>query len=98
MGGGVVSEIAVLITSIVGALSATGAAIAWLWNKIEKRFEKVENALDECREREARSAEREGKHLTVIELLWQEVERKTRGPNAVLDRAKRILDDLKGDD
>ena len=98
MGGGVVSEIAVLITSIVGALSATGAAIAWLWNKIEKRFEKVETALEECRKREARSAEREGKHLTVIELLWQEVERKTRGPNAVLDRAKRILDDLKGDD
>lgn len=92
------SEVAVLITSIVGALSATGAAIAWLWNKIEKRFEKVETALEECRAREAKSSEREGKHLTVIELLWQEVERKARGPNAVLDRAKRILDDLKGDD
>ena len=90
------SEVAVLITSIVGALSATGAAIAWLWNKIEKRFEKVESALEECRKREAKSTEREGKHLTVIELLWQEVERKARGPNAVLDRAKRILDDLKG--
>jgi len=91
------SEVPVLITSIAGALATTGGAIAWLYNKIERRFEKVETALEDCRKREAKSSEREGKHLVVIELLWQEVERKARGPSPVLERAKRILDDLKGD-
>jgi hypothetical protein len=32
----------------------------------------------------------------VIELLWQEVERRSRGaPNAVLGRARKLLDELK---
>jgi hypothetical protein len=97
------SDIAVLITSGVGALTAAGGAVAWLWNKIEKRFEKVEAELEACRQRESNAKARESqlmlhatKHLMVIELLWQEVERRSRGaPNAVLGRARKLLDALK---
>lgn len=92
------SEIAAIITSVVGALAAAGSAVAWLWNKVEKRFAEVEAELKKCQARERTASEREAKHLTVIELLWQEVERRSRGsPNAVLGRARKLLDELKKD-
>lgn len=97
------SEIAAIITSVVGALAVAGGAVKWLWSKVERRFEKVEAELAACQAREAHAAKREAelmihasKHLMVIELLWQEVERRSRGaPNAVLGRARKLLDDLK---
>lgn len=97
------SEIATLVTSVAGALATVAGGVAWLWNKVEKRFQDVEKELDACRQREASAAKRETnlmlhaqKHLMVIELLWQEIERRSRGaPNAVLGRARKVLDDLK---
>lgn len=97
------SEIATLIGSLVGVLTVVGAAFKWLWDKVQQRFEKIEAELEACREREKDATKREGvllvhasKHLMVIELLWQEVERRSRGaPNAVLCRARELLDDLK---
>jgi hypothetical protein len=90
-----VSEIAVLITSVVGALTAAGGAVTWLWAKVEARFKDVEQKLEDCEKRELRQKDTTAKHLIVIELLWQEVERRTRGPNPVLERAGKLLDDLK---
>lgn len=103
------SDIAAIITAVAGALAVAGGAIKWLWGKIEQRFQKIEKELAACQAREADAAKREtklmiyaSKHLMVIELLWQEVERRSRGaPNAVLGRARKLLDDLKeeaGDD
>lgn len=101
------SDLAELLTAITGALVALGGGVAWLWRRVEKGFEEVKAELEACRQREANASaketalkvalrEREAKHLTVIELLWQEVERRSRGaPNAVLGRARKLLDDLK---
>lgn len=99
------SDVPAIITSVAGALVSAGGAVAWLWNKVERRFEKIETELEACRAREAQASKREAgllihanKHLAVIELLWQEVERRSRGaPNAVLGRARKLLDDLKGE-
>lgn len=88
------SEVAAIITAAVGALTAVGAAGRFVWNKIEARFQSVEAELVHCREREAASAERRGTQLTVIELLWQEVQRHNPG-SVVLTRVKNLLDDLK---
>jgi len=93
-----VSEIAALITAVTGLLVALGGGVVWLWARVEKRFASVEAKLDECERREARHLKTAAAHLTVIELLWQEVKRRTRGANDVLERAEKLLDDLKKDD
>ena len=82
------NDIAAILTAGAGALGAIGGGIRFAWNKIESRFQAVEARflaaeaeLIHCREREAASVERRGTQLTVIELLWQEVQ--------------SLLDDLK---
>ena len=90
------SEIAAIITAGVAGLGALGTAGRFVWNKIEARFQAVEAELVHCRDREAQSVERRARQLTVIELLWQEVQR--HAPNSiVLSRAKHLLDNLKED-
>lgn len=93
------SDTAALVTAIVGGLGTAGGGIAWLWNRIERRFEDVESKLEACERREIRHQRTTAAHLTVIELLWQEVKRRTRGaPNDTLKRAGELLDDLKKDE
>lgn len=97
-----------VITAVAGGggfLVPAGGAIAFVWNKIERRavvrekanearFTKIEQDLAECRRREVESQERRAIQLTVIELLWAKV--KELDPSAhVLDRAKHLLDELK---
>lgn len=101
------SDIAAIITASASVLTLSGGGIAFVWNKVEKGLREVRAELRACQQREADSARREAKlqmalretsakHLTVIELLWQEIERRSRGaPNAVLGRARKLLDDLK---
>lgn len=90
------TDLAAIITASVGALGTLGGGVAWLWNRIEKRFSEVDRQLAECRDREGRHQKTAAAHLTVIELLWQEVKRRSRGsPNDTLKRAGEILDDLK---
>jgi putative protein kinase ArgK-like GTPase of G3E family len=88
------TELAGIIAAIVPLLALLGAGIRFLWNKIEARFVAVETALDECHEREARSHERRAVQLTVIEILWQEIQR-IAPKSQVLVRAKHHLDELK---
>jgi hypothetical protein len=103
------SELATIITAGTGAVGVLGGGIAWLWARVEKGFQEVKTDLKACQQREAESTKREAellvalretsaRHVTVIELLWQEVERRSRGaPNAVLGRARKLLDELKKD-
>lgn len=88
------SELAGIIAALVPLLVALGAGVRFLWNKIEARFVAVETALDECHEREAKSQERRAVQLTVIEILWQEIQR-IAPKSLVLKRAKHHLDELK---
>ena len=93
------SDLAALITAATGLLTALGGAIVWLWARVEKRFAEVELKLAECEKREARAQKTAASHLIVIELLWQEVKRRSRGnTNDVLERAEKLLDALKEDD
>lgn len=88
------SEMSEVITAAVAACGSVGAAVAFIWNKVEKRFTLIEQQLEECEQRERDGQERRIAQLTVIELLWQEVKR--LAPDAyVLERAKKLLDDLK---
>lgn len=88
------SSLAEIITASIAGLGSVGGAAAFVWNKIEKRFNEIDLKLLECEKRERQSQERRAVQLTVIELLWQEVKRLT--PKAdVLDRAHKLLEDLK---
>lgn len=79
-----------------GVLTPLGTAIAFIWRKIERRIAAIEAELKLCRERERQGQRRSAVHITVIELLWMEVKRRSgRADNDALDRAKKLLDDLK---
>lgn len=89
------SDLAAILTASGGVLTVVGGGIAWLWSRVEKRFEEVEKKLEACESREVKHNAIIGKHLIVIELLWQEVHRRSRGASPVLERSKKILEDLK---
>lgn len=86
---------AAIITASTGVLTVSGGGIAFVWNKVEKGLHEVRTQLEECQKREAAHNTRAAAQLTVIELLWQEVDRRSRGDNPVLKRAGKLLDDLK---
>lgn len=83
--------------TVVGILTPIGTAIAFVWNKVEKRFTSIETKLEECQAREDASQERRGVLVTVAELLWSEVKRLspsgTKSPT--LNRARKLLDDIR---
>ncbi len=80
--------------TIVAALTPVGGAIGFVWNKVEKRIAALELKVSDCEAREDAGQARRGTLLTVIELLWQEVERASPA-SPILRRAKRLLDGLK---
>jgi hypothetical protein len=88
-------ELAGIITAATGLLGALGLAAKFLWNKIEARFLAIDVKLEACEQREHAAQERSAKHVTVIELLWQEVERLSPDGSRVLARALKLLDSLK---
>jgi len=67
------TDIAAALGGVVALATAIGAAIRFIWNKIEKRFERIERALDECQAHRELSEKRRGVLLTIIELLKQEL-------------------------
>lgn len=91
-------------TEFKASKAANEASIATLKKENNERLTEIEKQLEECREREQVSHLRRAKHLTVIELLWQEVLRLSprtssrKAKNTVLDRAKHLLDELKDPD
>ena len=87
-------DLAALITAGVGVLGAIGGTARFVWNKVEARFDKIEVALARCEERDRQHLERRGVQLTVIEMMWRELERLDPGSH-VLGRVKRLLDGLK---
>jgi hypothetical protein len=88
------SGAAEVIGAITGFLIPVGGGIAFIWNKVERRFRHLETKVDACEKRERESRERRGVQLTVIELLWQELVRHVP-ESPVFTRAKKLLDDLK---
>lgn len=91
---GVEMSVGEIVIAGIGALGTIGGGIAFVWDKLEKRFVDIEAKLSECHAREMVGQERRAVQLTVIELLWQQVERLEPGA-PVLARAKRLLDELK---
>lgn len=98
-----VTEIAEMLGALGTLLSVMGGGVVWLARQTDKRFKAVEKKLAACEAREKLHAKREqrqseasAKQLIVIELLWQEVMRRSRGaPSLVLGRCQKLLDDLK---
>ena len=91
------SDTASIITATIGALVPIGGGIAFVWGKVESRLSHIEGELEKCRQREGDAQKRQGIYVAVIELLWQEIKRLHPGDKepATLDRAKKLLDDLK---
>ena len=83
-----------LASAAVLVLGSIGGGARWMWLQIRGRFEAIDIELEHCRTRERDDQERRGIQLSVIEILWQEVERVAPG-STVLRRAKKLLDDLK---
>jgi hypothetical protein len=94
--GVALSQASDLITAAGVSLPTIGTGIAWIWRKMERRFEHIEVELKACRDREVASHERRAIQRTVIELLWQEVER-FAPHSSTLGRAKHLLERLKDD-
>lgn len=88
------SDLAALITATVGLLAAFGATGKFIWDKIEARFKSIDNELDHCRHREKVAGLRRASHMVAIELLLQEVERLSPQKSRVLQRVKRMLDEI----
>jgi hypothetical protein len=88
------SDLSELIVAAAACAGTIGGGFAFIWRKIEARFEAIDEALIECEDRERAGQKRRSVQLVVIELLWQEVNR--LAPDAfVLVRAKKLLDDLR---
>lgn len=83
-----------LIAALTGFTTVAGGGVAFIWNKVEKRFTHIEHELEKCRLRETIGQEREAVRLTVIELLYQEVMRHS-ADSPVLKRVETLLDRLK---
>ena len=94
MSAGDISGVVTAGATIAGLL---GGAISFVWVRFEITHRTVKKELQKCNEREARGRERRGVLTTVIELLWQEVQR--LAPDAhILLRAKKLLDDIRMED
>lgn len=89
-------DVPATVGAFVAAATPLGAAIGWLWGKVEKRFAGIEEKLALCEKREGRCAERAARQLTVIELLWNALELANPADRA-LKRSKHLLDELKRD-
>lgn len=89
------SELAAIIVALTALLGLLGGGMKFLWNKVEARFVEIDKKLAECEAREKASQSRSSAHVTVIELLWQEVERLSSGGSKALHRASKLLNDLK---
>jgi hypothetical protein len=88
------AEVIAAIGGLAGLVATLGGGAAFIWNKVEARFTKIEGKLAACEKREDESHERRATLLIVIELLWAKV--KDLDPDAdVLGRAKDLLDKLK---
>lgn len=98
-------DVSTLLISAGFTLPTVGGGIAWVWKEIkasrresERRFALVEADLDKCRKREVRGVRYLSVHLTVIELLWQDIRALTGGRQTPAQkRAKKLLDGLKLD-
>lgn len=88
-------EIATIITALAGAAGTAGTGIAWLAHRTDRRFKTVETKLEACEQREKRQKEATGKHLIVIELLWQVASGALPNANPVMERCKEHLDELR---
>lgn len=91
------TDLATLITAIVGLLALIGAGFKFIWTKVEVRFLKIEADLKECHAKHVVSLDRRAKQLTVIELLWGELAR-IAPKSRVFTRVKKLLDELKPDE
>lgn len=83
-----------IITASATLLATLGAAGRFLWNKVERRFDEIEEALEACRAREAAGMRINATQLTVIELIWNDL-KKLQPKSGTLARAHKLLDDLK---
>lgn len=88
-------DLAAIITSLCGALIPLGGGIAFIWNKLQARFEAIEAKLDACEQRDKANTERRAVHDTVIQLLADEIER-IAPASTVLAQVRTLLSRLKG--
>lgn len=94
-------EIAGIITAIVGFLALIGAGAKFIWGRVDARISEVEHRatlmeadLKECHKKHEVSLVRREKLMTVIEKLWQELQR-ISPKSPVFSQVKKLLDDLK---
>lgn len=85
---------AAIITAIAALLPVFGGGVAFVWNKVERRFSAIERQLEDCHKREKSAARINSTQLTVIELIWNDL-KKLQPESGTLARAQKLLDDLK---
>ena len=68
-------HIAPILTASASVLAIIGGGIGFMWKQISKKFEKIEEELEKCRESEKLGIERRGLLSSIIEVLFSEVMR-----------------------
>jgi len=95
-----ISEVSSIVSTGIAVAGFLGSGIVFLWGRVEFNNRKIQRELHKCHDREVKGRERRGILMTVIELLWQEVNHllPQSGNSMVLDRAKKLLDGIKTED
>jgi len=81
------------IIAVTGILTPLGAAIAYLWAKVESRFKAIEKQLAECERRDLRNTRALTLYETALTVVMDELERHNAASPA-LAQARKLLHQL----
>jgi hypothetical protein len=81
------ANLGTIIIAATALFALIGGGFRFVWKKIEVRFEKIEKALEECRERDLKKDRQLSTVVLCIKLLVPEVER--LDPNAAVNHTLR---------
>lgn len=76
--------------AVVAVMTALGGGIAFVWNKLEKRFSDIEKKLDACEERDQHSRRLLTLYEAALTVVTDALEQ-TRADAPALRLARRIL-------
>lgn len=86
-------DIPATIIAITGILTPIGAAVAYLWAKVESRFSKIEKQLAECERRDLRNTRALTLYETALTVVMDELERHNAASPALV-QARKLLQQL----
>lgn len=76
--------------ALVSVLTTIGAAIAFVWQKVDKRFSHIERKLEECEARETRSTRLHVLYESALSVVMEELQQ-IKPESPALKHARTML-------